>query len=54
VQRFLAGALQPGNVCRIFGAFQQFLVILDRKNYGNGLAFAGDNLWFKHSCLHGV
>ena len=51
-RRFPECAFEPHNVISVFRTLQQFLVILDRKNEGNGLAFAGNHFEVGHRCFH--
>jgi hypothetical protein len=42
MEGFLPGALQPRLVFGIFGALQEFLVVRDGQDDGDGFAFAHD------------
>src|SRR6266404_2398875 len=47
-----AGTLKPGNVLRIFCSLQQFLVILDWNNNGDGLAVPSNDFRFVSGRFH--
>jgi len=40
MERLAAGALEPGHVVSVFHALQEFFVILDGDDDGDGFAFA--------------
>src|SRR4029077_9436454 len=52
VQRLLAGALEPGHVIDVFHALQEFFVVLDWDNDGDGFAFARHDFRFGPRCFH--
>jgi len=52
VERPAAGALQPGRVLDILSALQQFFVVLDRDDDGNGFALARHDLGLGRTCFH--
>ena len=48
----VAGALQPGNIFRIFGPFQKLLIIFDGNNDSHGFAVPRDDFRLFHNCTH--
>ena len=53
MQRLLAGASEPRHVVGIFHAFQEFFIVLDGNDDGDGLAFARDDFRFGQCCFYG-
>lgn len=52
--RLFAEAFQPGHVGGIFRAIQQFLVVGNSQDDGNGFAVACDNFRFRQCRLQGL
>ena len=53
VLRLLAGAFEPRHVISVLYALQEFFIVLDGDDDGDGLAFARDDFRFGQRCFHG-
>ena len=52
VERLAAGALEPGHIVSVLHTLQQFFVVLDGDDDGNGFAFARHDFGFGRRCFH--
>src|SRR6266550_9300273 len=52
MQFLSSSALQPRNICGIFGSFQKLFIVFNRNNDSHRFAIARDDLWFAISGIH--